>query len=186
MLEKILQWDRELLIFFNNQGSESVDLFWLITTNFLTWIPFFLFLIIHLARVYKKIELRWVLLNFLSMLICLTAAIFFCKYAVGRLRPVNDTVLGATLRVLIKPNDFSFFSGHAASSFGIITLAYFFLRNHLKWSYFLFLWPLFFSFSRIYLGVHYPSDIFVGSIVGMFFAFIFFRMHRKLRAPYIL
>jgi len=186
MLETILEWDQEILIYFNNLGSKSFDNFWLITTNFLTWIPLFLFIIIHLNRGYSKKELRWVALSFLSMLVCLTAAIFLCKYAVGRLRPVNELSLNPFLRVLIKPNDFSFFSGHAASSFGIITLAYLFLRKHLNWSYFLFLWPLFFSFSRVYLGVHYPSDIIVGSLVGIFFASVFFRMHQKLRAPYIL
>lgn len=182
----MLQWDQELLIYFNNLGSESFDLFWIITTNFLTWIPLFIYLIIHLFRSYNGKELRWVLLSYLSMLVCLTLVIFICKFAVGRLRPINEVELNQYLRLLIKPNDFSFFSGHAASSFGIITMAYLFLRKHLKWTYFLFLWPMFFSFSRIYLGVHYPSDILVGALVGMLFATIFYKMHQKFRAPYIL
>ena len=58
MLEKILQWDQEALIYFNNLGSESFDLFWIITTNFLTWIPLFIYLIIHLFRSYDGKELK--------------------------------------------------------------------------------------------------------------------------------
>ncbi len=186
MLEKILQWDEEALIYLNNLGSENFDLFWVITTNFFTWIPLFLYLIIHLIRTHELKELRWIFLSYLSMLVFLTVAIFLCKYTVGRLRPINEVELNQFLRLLIKPNDFSFFSGHAASSFGIITMAYLFLRKHLKWTYILYLWPLFFSFSRIYLGVHYPSDIVVGALVGILFAVIFYKMHQKLRAPYIL
>jgi undecaprenyl-diphosphatase len=43
MLDKILQWDRETLIYLNSLGIEEYDLFWSTVTNIYTWIPLFLF-----------------------------------------------------------------------------------------------------------------------------------------------
>ena len=50
------------------------------------------------------------------------------------------------------------------------------LREKTKWVYLFFLWPLIFVTSRIYVGVHYPSDIFVGALVGTVFAFLFYKL----------
>jgi len=186
MFEKLLEWDQQTLIYLNNLGSEQFDAFWLITTNFLTWIPLFLFIILLLIQSYGKRELRWVVLTYTSMLVVLTVTIFLTKYGFARLRPVNNETFNTLLRVIRTPTDYSFFSGHAASSFGITTLAVLFLQKEIKGIGFLFLWPLVFSYSRMYLGVHYPLDIFVGTIAGISFAWIFYRMHRRFRAPYIM
>ena len=186
MFEQLLDWDQQTLIFLNNLGTEQFDIFWLITTNFLTWIPLFLFIILAIFVNYGRNQSIWILLSFLSMLVLLSVVIFATKFGVARLRPVNDPSLDSFLRILIKPSDFSFFSGHAASSFSIAMLAVLYLRKKAKWIYILLLWPLLFSFSRMYLGVHYPLDILVGTLVGVFFSYLFYRMHQKLRAPYIM
>ena len=184
MLEKLLKWDRETLIYLNGLGTEQSDIFWLITTNFLTWIPLFLFIIIVLVLTYNGKELLSVALSLSAMLIAVTVAIVLTKSGVGRLRPVNDTDVNTLLRVLTSPQDYSFFSGHAASSFSIITLAVLFLRKKVKGISFLFIWPLLFCFSRLYLGVHYPLDILAGSVVGILFGVIFYQLHLKFSAPY--
>lgn len=186
MLERLLRWDQEALIYLNNLGSEKFDAFWLITTNFLTWIPLFLFILLLIYITYGREQAKWMFLSFLSMLVMLSVAIFITKEGIARLRPINDTSFNSLLRVLTKTSDYSFFSGHAASSFSIIALSVLYLRKKLKWSYLLFIWPLFFSFSRMYLGVHYPLDILVGMLVGLLFAWIFYRMHQKFKAPYIM
>jgi undecaprenyl-diphosphatase len=65
----------------------------------------------------------------------------------------------------ISPSDqFSFPSGHTAAAFVVATLlGYLFPIIALP----LFTWALLVGFSRIYLGVHYPSDILVGIVIGM-------------------
>lgn len=40
-----------------------------------------------------------------------------------------------------------------------------------------FLWAILFSYSRLYLGVHYPSDVLVGAVVGVVIAYGFYRLH---------
>jgi len=186
MLEELLEWDQQVLIYLNNLGSEQFDAFWLVVTKFPTWIPLFLLIIFLIIRTHSRKESLGILFSYLSMLLFVTAAIFLVKENVGRLRPVNDMGLNTFLRTLIKPSDYSFFSGHAASSFSIAMLSILYLRKKLKWIYVLLLWPLLFTFSRMYLGVHYPLDIIVGSIVGVLFAYIFYWMHQKFRAPYIM
>lgn len=186
MFEKLLEWDQQTLIYINNLGTEQFDSFWLITTNFLTWIPLFIFFIIMIFIAHGIKQSRWILLSFVSMLLMLVIVISLTKFGFGRLRPVNDTSFNTLLRILTKPTNYSFFSGHAASSFSITGLTFLYLRKKLKWSYLLFVWPLLFSFSRLYLGVHYPLDILAGTIVGFLFAWIFYRMHQKFRAPYIM
>lgn len=186
MFDKLLEWDTQAIIYINNLGSHQFDIFWLITTSFLTWIPLFLFMSIHIYRNYRSKEFFWIVLSFLSMLIMLAIVIFTSKASFGRLRPLNDSEINIFLRFITPASNYSFISGHAASSFSIATLAFLYLRKKLKWSYLLFLWPLFFSFSRIYLGVHFPLDIIVGMFVGVCFASIFYRMHQKIIAPYIM
>ncbi len=186
MFEKLLEWDQQTLIYLNNLGSEQFDSFWLTVTKFPTWIPLFLLIIFLLIRTHSRKESVWIFLSYVSMLLVVTAAIFLAKENVGRLRPINDTSVNTFLRALTKPSDYSFFSGHAASSFSIAMLSILYLRKKMKWIYVLFLWPLLFTFSRMYLGVHYPFDILVGGLVGILFAYIFYRMHQKFTAPYLM
>lgn len=186
MFEKLLEWDSQAIIYLNNLGSQQFDIFWLITTSFLTWIPLFIFIGIHIYRNYSSKESLWIALSFVSMLIMLTVVIYGSKGIIGRLRPINDSDINMLLRIITKPSDYSFISGHAASSFSIATLAFLYLRRKMRWTYLLLIWPIFFSASRLYLGVHYPLDIIAGMFIGIVFARIFYRMHIKFKAPYIM
>lgn len=185
MLDKLLEWDRETLIYLNNLGIADYDVFWTYVTKFPIWTPLFLFIIF---LIFLKNPLRkalWMMLFYTLMVLSVTWTIFFTKQWIARLRPNNNEDINTLIRVLHTPSDYSFFSGHAASSFGIATMAVLFLGNRVKWIYPVLLWPLLFSFSRIYLGVHYPSDILVGAAVGVLFALFFYRLHQRFRAPYL-
>lgn len=186
MLDKLLQWDRDIFIYLNNLGSESYDEFWQIISKFPTWIPLFLTIIALLFWKNSYKAAIWMLISNMSMLIILLPTVAVTKSMVGRLRPCNDEAISTLIRVVQQPSDFSFFSGHAAFSFSIATLAVLFLRKKLPLIRLIWIYPLLFSFSRIYLGVHYPSDILVGVLVGGFFAIVFYRMHQNFKAPYIM
>ncbi|MBM1108050.1 phosphatase PAP2 family protein [Aurantibacter crassamenti] len=185
MLEKLLDWDREIFIFLNNLGTDSHDVFWQTITKFPPWIPLYLILIALLFWKSSFKEGVWMLLSYVSMLVILQPTIYTTKHFVGRLRPNNNESINQLIRIVHEPSNFSFFSGHAAFSFSIATLAVLFLRKKTRFIHFVWLYPILFSSSRIYLGVHYPSDILVGALVGVLFAFVFYRMHQKFKAPYI-
>jgi len=184
-LDEILQWDREILIYLNNLGVQEYDWFWLLITKFSTWIPLYLAIV---ALLFWKNTIKqgiWMLLSYFSMLSLLYVIIYTVKNSIGRLRPNNDESINMLIRVIQEPSEFSFFSGHTAVSFGIAAITVLFLHRKLRWIHFVWIYPLLFSYSRIYLGVHYPIDLIVGAIVGMFFAWIFHRTYQKLKAPYI-
>lgn len=185
MLEQLLQWDRDTFIYLNSLGSDTYDGFWSAITNFSNWTPLFVLLIFLIFRKNSKKEAFLQLLTFSIMLVLLTLTIFLVKEGVGRLRPCNDPEINTLIRVVRTSRDYSFFSGHAATSFSIATLAILFLRKRFRWIYIIYLWPLLFSYSRIYLGVHYPIDIIVGADVGALFALLFYKLSLKFRAPYL-
>ncbi|MCF8715834.1 phosphatase PAP2 family protein [Joostella atrarenae] len=179
MLKKLLEYDRDVLIFLNNLGVEDHDGFWKIITEPLTWIPFYIFIIILISLTYKKARLYKTL--FLSLAVALTTSGFthLVKTTIGRIRPTGNDEFSEALRIIIEPTSYSFFSGHAANSFAVCTFFVLILRHKYKWIYICYLWPILFSASRLYLGVHYPSDILVGALVGVLMALIFNKIHQK-------
>lgn len=176
MLEQIKVWDRELFVWLNGLGVAEYDTFWVFVTRIESWIPLFAFFFFLLIRFYgwKRglIVIGFVILTFATTL-SLTE---LTKELVGRLRPNNTEHLAGIIRILQEPHGFSFFSGHASSSFAITTFVFLSLRKMNKWIILAYIWPILFVLSRIYVGVHYPSDIIVGAMVGVFIAIVFYRL----------
>ena len=67
-------------------------------------------------------------------------------------------------------------SGHSTVSFTIAFLSFWILKKHYKHAYILFLFPILFAYSRIYLAVHYPIDIIVGMVLGFLIALLFYKL----------
>jgi len=185
MLDKILQWDRETLIYLNSLGIEEYDLFWSTVTNIYTWIPLFLFFFLLIFWKFPRKEAIYVTLTVITLIVFILVATDLTKGFFERLRPNNNAEISSIIRVLKNPASFSFFSGHASSSFSITTIIVLFLGNKVKWRWIFYIWPLLFALSRIYVGVHYPIDIIVGAIVGLLTAFAFFNLYKRLIVPYL-
>lgn len=179
MLEKCLQLDKELLIFLNGLGSESYDALWLIITKQINWAPFFL-LVFYLLQ--KKIGWKkfgfYILFIAVLILVCDQTANLF-KHTFERLRPCNDETVNHIIRVVKTSPSFSFFSAHAANSMASTVMTYFILKKYYNHAYLLFLFPLIFAYSRIYLGLHFPSDILMGYAFGGTIGFIGFKLYQK-------
>ena len=94
----------------------------------------------------------------------------------GRLRPNNDTSINEFIRILKGPRSFSFVSGHSTTSFAVSTFIIANLKNHYKYPLLLLIWPIFFAYSRIYVGVHFPLDIFAGMLLGIIIGFLFYKV----------
>lgn len=184
MLEKIKEIDVNLFVYLNGLGSESYDKLWLIITDQLNWTPVFL-VIFYL--IYKKIggkQLLYLIL-FIAVLIAFTdQATNFVKNTVQRLRPCNDPEINSFIRIVRSRSSFSFFSGHAANTMAVATFLFLVLKRHFKYLGLLFLWPLIFAYSRIYLGLHYPGDILSGYFFGAVFGASLYLLYRKIKPKY--
>jgi undecaprenyl-diphosphatase len=180
MLESLQEWDKEFFIFLNNLGTERYDSFWIFITQIESWIPLFILFIILVFYYYRGKKGLFV---FLSVALTFYITLSFTeitKDCVTRLRPNNDESLSGLIRVLQDPSSYSFFSGHASTSFAITTFVVLALRKFNKWIYLAYLWPLLFVSSRIYVGVHYPSDILAGAFVGFLMAILCYRLSMRL------
>lgn len=184
ILRALLQWDKETLIFLNSLGTEQFDTFWALTTNIATWIPLFLLFYFLIRIKYPGREGLFITVTILLLLLFILTITGLAKSYFERLRPNNDMDISHLIRIIKDPKSFSFFSGHASSSFAITTIVFLFLRKHWAWSGLFFIWPLLFSFSRIYVGVHFPLDIVAGTIVGIASALVFYFLYQKFIRPY--
>lgn len=178
MLEKLLSLDTELFVYLNGLGSETFDGLWLLITKQTSWIPLFVFL---LYLIFKKLGAKQTLYLFFFVAILLvltdqTANLF--KNGVQRLRPCNNPEINSFIRIVQSRSSFSFFSGHATSSMAVSTFLYLIFKKDFKYFWLLFLWPLIFAYSRIYLGLHYPLDIISGYLCGVTFAFLMFKFYQ--------
>jgi len=179
MFEKIIALDKQLLVYLNGLGSPTYDSLWLIITKQAYWTPFFLFLAYLL---YKKIGLKnlGIVILFIAaiLLFCNTSVEFF-KETFQRLRPCNDPEIKGIIRIVHQSDSYSFFSGHASNSMATMVFLFLILKRYYKYSYLIFLYPLIFAYSRIYLGVHFPTDILTGYIFGTVFGITFYGIYQK-------
>ena len=176
MLDRIRQIDTELLIFLNNLGNKSWDPLWVSITDKFTFLPLFILIIFFL---FKKNGTKGllVILLFISVLILFTDQFTnVVKDFTQRLRPCRlDELQGLLRDIDIRCGKYGFFSAHAANSISvtifIINCVDESVKKFLKPV--LILWVMIFSYSRIYLGVHYPLDTIFGLSFGIFSGFLF-------------
>jgi undecaprenyl-diphosphatase len=173
--QNLIQQDRALFIFLNGLGNERWDSIWLLITNQFVWIPLYIFFLILM---YKKLGQKKFLYFLLLIILLITFSdqiTNFVKHTVERTRPNNNSGLKDFIRIILHPTGFGFYSGHASTSMAVTTFMYLLLKNHFQYALLFFIWPILFAYSRIYVGVHYPSDIVVGLTIGFALGFSFYK-----------
>ncbi|MES2238764.1 MAG: phosphatase PAP2 family protein [Bacteroidota bacterium] len=184
MLDKLLSLDVQLFVYLNGLGSESYDGLWLFITKQTNWIPLFLFL---LYIIYKKLGAKQTLYVLLSIAVLILITDQFTnlvKNSVERLRPCNNPEINSFIRIVQSRSSFSFFSGHASNTMASAMFIYLLIKPYFKYTLLLFLWPLIFAYSRIYLGLHYPLDILCGYLFGMLTGLFVFRVYQFTQIKY--
>lgn len=171
MLELLNDLDTRLLLWINSAHTPFWDGVMYGLSAKLIWIPLYVFLIFQLYRLYgKKV---WLLLIFAGMAIVLSdwGSVQLFKNTVQRLRPCHEPALEGLLH-LVKGKcggQYGFISSHAANTFGLAFFLFGLFRTgftrKLAWA--LIVWAALVSYSRVYLGVHYPGDVLAGAVWGM-------------------
>lgn len=176
LLNSLIEYDKQLLLFLHSKGYTFWDGFWLFITYPPHWIPLF-FLLFYLGFIAFGLKKALYIAIFTafsaaSSLILVT----IIKNYFQRLRPINDTSINKYIRVIVEYNDFSFVSGHSTVSFTIAFLSFWVLKKQYKFTFLVFIFPLLFAYSRIYLAAHFPIDILFGMFLGYLIALIFYKI----------
>ena len=170
MLEYLKQIDQELLLLINGCHSPFFDnLMWLISAK-LTWVPFYASILYILI---KNFNLK---LTFITV-ICITLVIVYCDQMCAtvlrpifeRLRPSNlDNPISEFIHIVNnkRGGKYGFPSCHASNTFGLAVFLVLFFKQRSITIFSLF-WATIVSYSRSYLGVHYPGDLLAGALVGL-------------------
>ncbi|MDL2308915.1 phosphatase PAP2 family protein [Bacteroidales bacterium OttesenSCG-928-B11] len=191
MLDKILDFDTWLFLFFNGFHVDWLDpiMFWL--SNTFVWLPLYLLVIFLIIRKWKKKSI--LILIFLALTV--TANDQTCnllKRNIGRIRPSHDPALVGKVHLveksdgkLYKGGKFSFPSGHASNSVILVFYFAFFAKPRRKWTImFIAAWSLLMCYTRLYLGVHYPLDLFCGLVMGSCFSLLFIWIWMRIQIRY--
>jgi undecaprenyl-diphosphatase len=94
------------------------------------------------------------------------------KYQFKRLRPTHDVRYSEKIHLInnYKGGTYGFYSAHASNSAAVYVLSVMLIRRS-RYKYLLIVYPLLTGISRMYLGVHFLSDVLVGWIMGGIIAF---------------
>ncbi len=178
MIEQLLEYDTELFLFLNNLGSPIWDDLWLIVTNKIASIPLYAILLFLL---YKHYGLKSIIIFIITVALMITFTdqttnVF--KRFFERPRPCGVADLIDQMRfIAIRCGKYGFFSGHASNSMSVAVFTGLMLKSYYKNLIFiLLLWSFIVAYSRIYVGVHYPLDIFCGMTFGAISGFLFHKL----------
>ena len=172
--------DIQILVYLNSLGSEFWDPIWITLTNKTTYIPLFSFIVYY---IYKRFGLKQTafIIVFISILILFTDQFTnFIKDSFQRLRPCREGYLGLR-EIDIYCGKYGFFSAHASNSIAVSLFIIKIMREKYSsmFSLILISWVFVFSYSRIYLGLHYPMDILCGLIFGVISSTLFYHIYLK-------
>jgi undecaprenyl-diphosphatase len=149
-------------------------------TSKTSWIPLYILLLTLTAFKYKWKTLYVGL--FIGLLFALAdqTSVQLFKNVFERLRPCHNPDITSVVHIINGHcgGKFGFVSSHATNSFALAVFIGFFLRSHYRFIFPLMVfWAALVSYSRIYVGVHYPADILCGAILGTIIAiFVYYLM----------
>jgi undecaprenyl-diphosphatase len=179
MFDKLELLDRELFLAINGFHAPIFDSLMYYVSQIWVFAPVFVYWLYMVFNRYG-IKKLLILLGFLSLLVVLTDQTSnITKHAIKRYRPTHNLEIQSQVHIVndYKGGMYGFFSGHSTNTFGVAMLLFLiFSKESMVFRAFFFAWAGITAYSRIYLGVHYPSDIFVGFIVGLFWGYVVYRL----------
>ncbi|MES2649789.1 MAG: phosphatase PAP2 family protein [Bacteroidota bacterium] len=173
--ETIKLWDQTTLFHINQVWSNKTFdavLPWLRESA--TWLPLYLFYSVFALANFGKRGAAWVIFFLICVTISDQVSNYF-KHWIERPRPCNDPFMAQYIRLRLEycSPSFSFTSSHAANHFGVAMFIHFTMKNikPIKTSW-LFLWAFTICYAQMYVGIHYPTDILGGTLIGLFAGWI--------------
>lgn len=191
-MEKLLQFDTELFLFFNGLHASWADRAVYLISKGWTWVPLFLIIIYAIFRLYRK--RGWIVLAVFALTITLSdQTCNLVKNSVCRFRPSHTEKIAGEIHLVEKPEGglyyggkYGFPSAHASNTMALAFLVIFFLSEGRKWVMAAaIVWSLMMAYTRLYLGVHYPIDILCGFVLGSCYALLMTFVYRKWLSSFV-
>lgn len=181
MIEFLDSIDSQLFLAINSLHTAYLDRFMMLFTGRFIWVPMYAAIIYVALRCYGW---RRGLVAIFAATIAVACADQVCGHLlrpmIGRLRPANlDNPLSEFANIVngYRGGTYGFPSCHAANSFALAMFAAFMMRSS-RAGVWIFIWAIANSYSRLYLGVHYPGDLTVGAIIGCLFGGLWWWLFR--------
>jgi membrane-associated phospholipid phosphatase len=182
----MLQFDYWLFSKINQQWTSSFfDSFFILIREAEFWAPFYLFLLFFAVLNFSKKGWWWILGFILTVSLSDIISSHIIKEVIFRPRPCADSVIGPYVRFIARycPVSSSFTSSHACNHFAMANFIFLTLKPTGRWWGLIYFWAACISYAQVYVGVHYPSDIFCGAIVGLFIGYYMSRFFTSKVGP---
>ncbi len=182
IIELLNNWDTSLFLILNSLHSPFLDtVMWWLSDKYI-WIPLYVIVLIYIIKQYKWKSLLIVFFIILLIIISDQVSVHLLKNVFQRLRPCHNPQISDWVHIVNNKcgGQFGFVSSHAANVFAFATFtAYAFRKKYFM--IFIFLWAAIISYSRIYLGVHYPGDVIGGALLGIVAGFVVFKVYKLIK-----
>ncbi len=182
MIEWLNDIDTRLLLFLNSFNNSFFDMLMYYISKTSTWIPFYIIIIFLIIRK-ESFKRGSVVLLFLILSVSLAdfTSVHLFKEVFQRLRPCHNQELQGLVHIVHDKCGglYGFISSHATNTFAVAMFVSLLFKNRYVWIAML-LWASIISYSRIYLGVHYPGDVIAGSLWGMIISFVFYKIYNNI------
>jgi len=181
MLDQLLKLDTHLFLWFNSHHSPFWDdVMWFISGR-IEWLPLYLVLIAFIIYRFRWKSITILIAVILTIALADQLAVKAFKEVFERLRPTHNPEIQHLVHIVndYRGGSYGFVSNHAANSFSLAMFISLLFKNRYV-TISIFFWALLVSYSRIYLGVHYPGDILGGAVLGMGIGCMIFFGYTKL------
>jgi undecaprenyl-diphosphatase len=179
MLERILEYERSMFFMLNGSNSPFLDRFMWLYTGKMVWLP--LAVVIFVILIYKK-NWRESFLILLAIALVVTLCDQFASHLVKpyfeRFRPTHHPAFMEDVKTVFgyRGGRYGFISSHAANAFGFAMFMSLLFRYRI-FTIAIFLWAFLTAYTRVYLGVHFISDVVPGALAGLFFGWLVYTIY---------
>jgi undecaprenyl-diphosphatase len=177
----INELDTQAFLWLNSFHTDSLDpiMAWITAKN--SWIPMYVLIIVGIAWRYKRKSIGMLLMIIFSVAISDQVCSSILKPLIHRLRPCHEPIIQDLVHLVGNcGGQFGFCSSHAANTFALAMCLFLLVSKEYKLIKLYFLWAIIVSYSRIYVGVHYPIDVLSGAGIGVLASIFCFKIYQKI------
>ncbi len=177
----INELDTQAFLWLNSIHSDFLDPIMLWVSGKNEWYPIYAIIIGVLIWRYKNRSIGMLLTIIISVVISDRVCSGFFKPLVQRLRPCHEHSIQKLVHVVGDcGGQFGFCSSHAANTFTLATCLFLLLGKEFSSIRYFYIWAIIVSYSRIYVGVHYPLDVLSGAGIGVLASLLCFKIYQML------